>query len=162
MILQILLLIHVLVSLTGIASGVVVLFGLLKAERLEGWTALFLTTTALTSVSGFFFPYHGFTPAIAMGIVSLVVVALALYAFYARRLNGGWRKVYVITAVLALYLNVFVAIVQAFLKIPALRALAPTQTEPIFKAAQLLAFALFVVLGIAAAMKFKIQPTQTT
>ena len=155
-------LIHVVISLLGILSGFVVLFGLLTAKRLDAWTALFLTTTVLTSVTGFFFPVHRILPSHIAGIISLVVLAVAIYARYARGLNGVWRKVYVVGAVLALYLNVFVAIVQAFLKIPALKAMAPTQTEPAFKLTQLLVLALFIVLAVVATIKFTNKPTQIT
>src|SRR6266404_2107877 len=130
MILKIYTLIHVAISLVGIFSGFVVLLGLLSGKRLDGWTALFLTTTVATSVTGFFFPVHHFMPSHVVGIISLIVLAVAIYARYNRALAGGWRKTYVIGAVIALYLNVFVGIVQAFQKVPALKALAPTQTEP--------------------------------
>src|SRR5438477_12073222 len=100
--------VHVLISLVGIGSGFVVIFGLLAGKRLDGWTALFLATTVLTSVTGFFFPFHGVTPAIVVGIISLVVLAIGIYARYLRKLAGAWRKTYVITALLALYFNVFV------------------------------------------------------
>jgi hypothetical protein len=137
------------ISLVGIFSGFVVLFGLLTGKRLDGWTWLFLTTTVATSVTGFFFPFRGFTPAHAVGILSLTILAIALYARYSRQLNGAWRKTYVFTAMLSLYLNVFVLIVQAFQKVPALKDLAPTQTEPPFKLTQLVVLVLFVLLGIA-------------
>src|ERR1051325_9727479 len=100
--------IHVLISLVAIASGFLVVFGVITGRRLDGWTAFFLATTAATSVTGFFFPFHGITPAIITGIISLAVLAVSSYARYSRGLAGGWRKVYVITAILALYLNVFV------------------------------------------------------
>src|SRR6266436_5254677 len=116
MILKIYTLIHVVISLVGIFSGFVVLFGLLSGKRLDGWTALFLATTVATSVTGFFFPVHHFMPSHGVGIISLVVLAVAIYGRYRRHLSGPWRKVYVIGAVMALYLNIFVAIVQAFLK----------------------------------------------
>ena len=147
--------VHVVISLIGIGSGLVVLAGLLAAKRLDGWTALFLVSTVATSVTGFFFPFHGFTPAIAVGIISLLVLAVASFARYGRRLAGAWRWVYVITAMVALYLNVFVLIVQLFQKVPALKALAPTQSETPFLVAQLVAFALFVVLTIFAAIRFR-------
>ena len=150
--------IHVAISLVGLLSGLVVLFGLLAGKRLAGWTGLFLATTVATSVTGFGFPFHRFLPAHAVGILSLVILAVALYALYARRLAGAWRKTYVIAAVAALYLNVFVAIVQAFLKVPALHALAPTQTEAPFKLVQLLVLALFVGLAILAARRFRGEP----
>jgi hypothetical protein len=146
---------HVLLSLVGIVSGFVVLRGLLASERLDGWTALFLTTTTATSVTGFLFPFHGFTPAIGTGILSMVVLAVACSARYGRHLVGSWRLVYVATAVLALYLNVFVLVVQAFLKVPALKALAPQQNEPPFAAAQGAVFLLFVVFGFRAARRFQ-------
>ncbi len=108
-----------------------------------------------TSVTGFFFPFHGFTPAIGVGIVSLVVLAVAIFARYSRRLAGAWRWIYVVAAMIALYLNVFVLIVQLFQKVPALKALAPTQSEAPFLVAQLVAFALFLVLTIFAAIRFR-------
>jgi hypothetical protein len=147
--------VHVAISLVGIVSGLVVVFGLLGSKRLEGWTALFLFTTVATSVTGFFFPFHGFTPGDAIGIVSLVVLAIAILALYRRRLAGGWRRTYVISAVVALYLNVFVLIVQLFEKVPTLRALAPTQSERPFAVTQVVVMVLFIVLGIAAAKKFR-------
>ncbi len=147
--------IHVALSLIGILAGFVVAFGLLTAKRLDGWTAIFLISTVATSVTGFFFPFHGFTPAIGVGIVSLVVLAVAIFARYSRRLAGAWRWIYVVAAMIALYLNVFVLIVQLFQKVPALKALAPTQSEAPFLVAQLVAFALFLVLTIFAAIRFR-------
>ena len=145
---------HVLISLVGIVSGFVVLFGLLTAKRLEGWTALFLVTTVATSVTGFGFPIDAILPSHIVGIISLVVLAVAIIARYAFHLSGFWRSVYVITAGIALYLNVFVLIVQLFQKIPALKALAPTQSEPPFAFAQGGTLVIFVVLVIAATIKF--------
>ncbi|MCU1264893.1 MAG: hypothetical protein JWM21_1211 [Acidobacteria bacterium] len=150
--------VHVIISLIGIGSGLIVLFGMLGGKRLDGWTALFLVTTVATSVTGFFFPFHGFTPAIAVGIISLLVLAVAVVARYARHLLGAWRWIYVVTAMVALYLNVFVLIVQSFQKVPALKALAPTQSEPPFLIAQVLALVLFIILTIVAAIKFRIEP----
>jgi hypothetical protein len=150
--------VHVLLSLIGIFSGFVVAFGLLRAKRLDGWTALFLATTVATSVTGFLFPFHKFLPSHGVGIVSLVVLSIAILARYVRRLAGAWRRTYVITAVIALYFNLFVLIAQAFMKVPALKAMAPTQSEPPFVAAQLVALALFVVLGIFAASRFRNAP----
>ena len=147
--------IHVALSLIGILAGFVVAFGLLTAKRLDGWTAIFLISTVATSVTGFFFPFHGFTPAIGVGIVSLVVLAVAIFARYSRQLTGAWRWIYVVTAMIALYLNVFVLIVQLFQKVPALKALAPTQSETPFLVAQLVAFVFFVVLTIFAAIRFR-------
>ncbi len=153
--LTVLTLVHVVLSLIGIGSGLVVVFGLITRKQLKGWTALFLTTTIATSVTGFLFPVHKFLPSHAVGILSLIVLALAVFAFYERRLAGAWRRIYVIGAVIALYLNVFVLIVQLFQKVPALRAMAPTQSEPAFKITQLIVLTVFIVLCIAVAMKFR-------
>lgn len=123
---------HVILSLIGIATGTVVLFGMLGGKRLPTWTALFLATTVLTTVSGFLFPFERLLPSHIVGIISLVALAIALFALYIRRIAGPWRWIYVATAVLSLYLNVFVGVVQAFLKQPFLKPLAPTQSEPSF------------------------------
>jgi hypothetical protein len=146
---------HVVLSLVGIGSGFVVAFGLLLGKRLPLWTATFLSTTVLTSVTGFMFPVHHFMPSHGVGIVSLIVLALAIYALYVKRLAGGWRRVYVIDAVIALYLNFFVLIVQLFQKVLALKALAPTQTEAPFKVAQLTALVAFTLLAIFATRRFR-------
>jgi uncharacterized membrane protein len=150
---------HVIISLLAIFSGFVVLVGLLVGNRLDRWTVLFLTTTVATSVTGFFFPVTHFMPSHAIGIISLAVLALAIYARYPRRLAGGWRKTYVICAVAALYLNVFVGVFQAFRRVPSLMALAPTQTESPFKLTQLVVLTIFAAVGIAAAFRFHINPT---
>lgn len=149
---------HTLISLVGIFTGFVVLFGLLAGKRLDGWTKWFLITTVATSITGFFFPFHGFTPAIGLGIISLIVLAVAIYARYLKSLAGAWRWIYAVTAVLALYFNVFVAIVQSFEKVPALKALAPTQTEPPFATTQLIFLLIFVGLAIAAVVRFRVEP----
>src|SRR6266487_3158160 len=162
MILHIYTIIHVLISLVGIFNGLIVLFGMLAGKRLDGWTKRFLITTVATSVTGFFFPFHGFTPAIALGIMSLIVLAVAIFARYPRQLIGHWRWIYVVSAVIALYFNVFVAIVQAYEKIPALKVLAPTQTEPPFKLTQLVVLAIFVLLGIVATITFRNELIRTT
>jgi hypothetical protein len=146
---------HVVISLIGIVSGLVVMVGLLVGRRLNGSTVLFLISTVLTSVTGFFFPFHGVTPAIVVGIISLVLLAVAIVARYARHLAGAWRWIYVVTAMISLYLNVFVLIVQLFQKVPALRALAPTQSEPPFAVTQLVVLGLFVVLTIGALIRFR-------
>ena len=159
MILHVYTIIHTLISLAAIFTGLIVLFGMLAGKRLDGWTKWFLVTAVATTVTGFFFPFHGFTPAIALGIISLPVLALAIYARYSRDLAGHWRWIYVVSAVTTLYFNVFVAIVQSFEKIPALKAMAPTQTEPPFKLTQLVALALFVLLAIIAAIRFRPEPT---
>jgi uncharacterized membrane protein SirB2 len=147
-------LVHVLISLVGIASGLVVLFGLLSAKRLDGWTALCLITTVLTSVTGFGFPFDHLLPSHKVAILSLVLLAIASLARYGLHMAGAWRWIYVVTAVMALYLNVFVLVFQGFEKVPALKALAPTQSEPPFLVAELLVLALFIVLGIFAVKKF--------
>jgi hypothetical protein len=147
-------LLHVIISLIGVVSGLIVVFGMFGSHRLPGWTALFLLTTVLTSVTGFLFPGTTLTPARIFGIISLVVQAPTLLALYAFRLGGLWRWVYVGGAVIALYLNAFVAVVQSFLKIPILHPLAPTASEPPFLAAEGVLLAIFVVLGIVALVKF--------
>ena len=146
---------HTAISLIGIVSGLIVMFGLLGGKQLDKWTALFLLTTVLTSVTGFLFPVDHILPSHKVGILSLLVLAVAIPARYFFHLAGGWRRTYVLSAVLALYLNVFVLVVQLFLKVPALKALAPTQQEPPFLVAQLIVLALFIWLAIAAVKKFR-------
>jgi hypothetical protein len=145
---------HVLISLVALASGVVVLYGLLTSNRLDGWTNLYIVTIVATSVTGFFFPVHHFMPSHGVGILSLMVLAITILARYRYHLAGGWRRAYAITAVIALYLNFFVLVAQMFGKIPALKALAPTQTEPPFLVTQLTVLIVFIVLGTRAATKF--------
>jgi hypothetical protein len=148
-------LVHVAISLVGIASGLVVLFGLIGGRRLEGWTALFLATTVATSLTGFGFPFDHLLPSHIVGIISLVVLGVAIVARYPLALAGRWRRAYVACAVLALYLNVFVLVVQAFLKVPALRAMAPTQSEPSFVVTQSTVLVLFVALGVVSSIRFR-------
>jgi hypothetical protein len=148
------LLVHVILSLIGIASGLIVLYGMLAGQRMQGMTALFLATTILTSLTGFPLPPFGFDPPRAVGVISLVLLALAVVALYGLRLAGAWRWVYVATAVAALYLNCFVAVVQSFMKLSFLKPLAPTQSEPPFLVAQLVVLAAFIVLGVLAARRF--------
>ena len=143
-------LVHVVISLIGIGSGLVVVGGFLTQKEFRWWTPLFLTTTVATSATGYGFPFEHLLPSHIVGAISLVVLAVVLYARYARRLVGAWRATYVIGAVTALYFNVFVLVVQLFLKVPALKALAPTQSEPPFAIAQLLVLVLFVVAGALA------------
>jgi hypothetical protein len=145
---------HVALSLIGIAAGLVVLIGLISGRYFGMWTATFLGATVLTCVTGFGFPGDHVLPSHIVGVVSLVVLALAIVALYGLHLRGAWRAIYVVSAGLALYLNVFVGVVQAFLKIPALHALAPQQTESPFVVAQLLVLALFAVLTVVAARRF--------
>ena len=146
---------HVLISLVGIASGLVVMYGLLTANRLERWTTFFLVSTAATSLTGFFFPFKGVTPGIVVGILSLIVLALAVIGRYALNLAGPWRGIYIVAASVALYFNVFVFVVQSFEKVPQLRALAPTQKEPPFAVAQLFVLLVFVVVTGFALKRFR-------
>src|SRR5262245_34469121 len=148
-------LLHVIITLVAIGSGLIAVGGMFASHRLPATTALFLSTTVLTSVTGFLFPIHGFTPALGVGIVSCVILATALVAYYLKRLTGAWRWIYVITAIAALYFNVFVLVAQSFVKVAALSALAPTQSEPPFAIAQAAVMAIFVLIGIAAAVKFR-------
>ena len=151
-------LIHVLISLAGIGTGFAVVGGWLSGKHLPKWTAWFLATTALTSLTGFFFPFKGFTPPYAFAVLSLLVLALASYALYSRRLHGRWRNAYVICAATALYLNFFVLIAQLFLRSPALHELAPTGSEPAFGITQGLLLLLFIGLGRAALRRFPSVP----
>jgi hypothetical protein len=148
-------LVHVVISLIGIFTGLIVVLGMLGGKRLDALTAIFLATTVATSVTGFGYPIHHFGPPHIVGVISLVVLAIALLARYAMHLRGAWRWIYVVTAVIALYLNVFVAIVQAFQKVPALNALAPTQKEPPFAIAQLVALVIFILLAVFASKRFR-------
>lgn len=153
--------IHVAISLAAILSGLVVTVGLLKVKMFDKWTAVFLLTTLATSITGFLFPFHGVTPAIIVGIISLVLLAFAIFARYGRGLLGPWRWIYVVAAMTALYLNVFVLIVQLFQDVPTLKALAPTQTEPSFLVIQLVTLVIFVLLTIVAAIRFRGGTTTT-
>jgi hypothetical protein len=146
---------HVVISLIGIASGFVVVFGMMGGKRLPAVTMLFLVTTALTCLTGFLFPLKSVTPAVILGILSILVLLVATIALYGRHLAGAWRGTYVISAIVALYFNFFVLIVQSFQKVPALNALAPTQSEGPFKIAQLLALVVFIALGTLAFKRFR-------
>ena len=150
--------VHTAVSLVGIISGLVVLVGLLTAKPLNGWTAVFLVSTVATSATGFLLPFGVLLPSHYIGVVSLVVLAVAILARYPLRLAGSWRWIYVVCAVTALYLNVFVLVVQLFRKVPALQAMAPTQSEPPFAITQLVVLVLFGVLAVRAAVKFRPGP----
>lgn len=147
--------VHVLISLVGIVSGLVVMYGLLTANRLERWTTLFLVSTAATNITGFLFPFKGITPGIVIGVLSLVVLAFAVVGRYALNLNGPWRPIYIVAASVALYFNIFVFVVQLFEKVPQLRTLAPTQKEPPFAVAQILVLLLFVVFTGFALKRFR-------
>jgi hypothetical protein len=158
MILQIYTVIHTLISLIAIFTGIVVLFGMLGGKRLDGWTKWFLATAVATTITGFFFPFHGFTPAVGLGIISLPFLAVTIFARYPKYLAGAWRWIFVIGAVICLYFNLFVLVVQAFEKIPALHALAPTQTEPPFKLTQLIVLLVSALLAIVATIRFHPEP----
>jgi hypothetical protein len=162
MALQYFTLVHILISLVGIASGFGVLSGLMAGKLFRRWTAVFLATTAATSVTGFFFPFNGLTPGIAVGVLSLVALAVAYYALYGRRPERSWRRVFVISAVLSLYFNFFVLVVQFFQKTPALVEIAPTLTEAPFATTQGVVLIAFVVLAIAAVRRFDEQPGRTS
>ncbi len=146
--------VHTAISLIGIFAGLVVLYGMFSSKRLEAWTAVFLLTTVLTSVTGFFFPVEKILPSHIVGVLSLLVLAVTLAALYVYRLAGKWRWLYVASAVFALYLNVFVGIVQSFGKVPFLNALAPTQKDPPFIIAQAVVLLLFIYFGIKALRSF--------
>jgi hypothetical protein len=149
--------IHVVISLIGIATGLVVLFGMLGNRWLPRWNAIFLLTTILTSVTGFGFPFSfdHLLPSHKVGFLSLILLAIALVVLYGKHMAGGWRRVYVYTAMIAEWLNIFVLIVQAFLKVPALHALAPNGKEPPFAITQLVVLVIFGWLTIRAARRFQ-------
>jgi len=151
MILNALTIFHVALSLVGIGSGVVAIYGLLKAKTPGRWTQVFLATTAATSLTGFLFPFHGVTPAQALGVLSLIALLIASLAIYRYHRQGIWRRTYAITVVMAFYFNVFVLIVQLFRRVPSLSAIAPTQSEPPFQIGQLAALLLFAAIGVRAA-----------
>jgi hypothetical protein len=149
-------LVHVAITLIAILSGLAVLFGLLRSRRMDGLTDIFLIFTVLTDVTGFMFPFHGLTPAFNLGIISSVVLIPTLVARYAFAMTGWWRGTYVIGAVLSLYFNCFVLVVQAFQKVPALHALAPKGNEPPFAIAQGLGLLFFIVTGFLASRRFRL------
>ena len=148
-------LLHVVITLVAIGSGLIVVGGMFASHKLPGTTALFLFTTALTSVTGFLFPIRAFTPALGVGIVACVILAFALFALYKERLAGAWRPIYVITAIISLYLNVFVLIAQSFMKVSGLNALAPTQSEPPFAITQGVVLVIFIIITLIALARFR-------
>jgi len=155
-------LLHVLISLIGIGSGLIALYGWLNGRLLSGWTPLFLVSTVLTSVTGFLFPVEHLLPSHKVGILSLIVLAIANAALYLFHLAGKWRAIYVISALTALYLNCFVAVVQSFLKIPALHVMAPNGNEPPILVAQTIVLLFFIVLGVFATKRFRGVPVLAT
>lgn len=148
-------LIHLLISLVALGAGFVVIGGMLAGRIFPRWNALFLAATIATSVTGFGFPFEKFLPSHGVAIVSLAVLAVAVWAYYGKRLAGRRRTIYVFAAVMAQYLNFFVLIAQLFLRVPALIALAPTQSEPPFAATQLVVLAAFVVVGLMTLKSFR-------
>ena len=149
---------HVIISLIAIAAGLIAVFGMVTGQRMAGWTLLFLVMTVLTSVTGFGFPFDHLLPSHIVGAISLVFLAVALFAIYVQNLAGAWRWIYVVSAIVALWFNVFVLIVQAFQKIAFLKALAPTQSEPPFQIVQGVTLVVFIGLMIAAVRKFRPWP----
>ena len=150
-------LVHVVISLIGIVAGLIVMFGMLGSNRMPGLTAIFLLFTILTSATGFLFPFNGVTPGIIIGALSLLLLAIACIALYAMKLSGAWRWIYVLTALLSLYFNVFVLVIQSFLKIPELTALAPGNppSGPVFAVVQGLVLVFFVIMMIGAVRRFR-------
>ena len=148
-------LVHVIISLVGIGSGIVVFLAMLARDRVAAWTALFLISTIVTSVSGFFFHSTAIGPPHVFGVISLVVLAAAVLARYVFALAGWWRLIFIVGAWIALYLNCVVAVIQFFQKFSFLQPLAPTQTEPPFLITQAVMLAIFVIVGIAAGVRFR-------
>lgn len=153
--------VHVVISLIGIVAGIIVMFGLFGSNRMPGLTAIFLLFTILTSATGFLFPFEGFKPSYVVGALSLVLLAIACVALYGIKLSGAWRWIYVVTAMISLYLNVFVLVIQSFLKIPALTALAPGNppSGPVFAVVQGIVLLFFIIAIIAASRRFRPMPT---
>src|SRR6202166_5062082 len=155
---------HVIISLVGIVSGLIVLSGLLGSNRMPGLTALFLLTTILTSLTGFGFPFTALLPSHMVGALSLVLLAIACIALYGMKLSGAWRWIYAVTALLSLYLNVFVLVIQGFLKVPALHALAPGEPPggPVFAVVQLIVLVFFVMVIIGAVRRYRALPASAS
>ncbi|WP_028138743.1 hypothetical protein [Bradyrhizobium japonicum] len=152
--------VHVVISLIAIAAGLVVMFGLLGSKSMPGLTAIFLAFTILTSATGFLFPFEKLLPSHVIGLISLALLAIACVALYGMKLAGAWRPVYIVTAMISLYFNVFVLVIQSFLKVPALAALAPSvppapPSGPVFAVVQGIVLVFFVVLTIGAWRRFK-------
>jgi len=148
---------HVVISLVGIVAGFVVAYGFLVNRNLPRWTAVFLSTTIATSVSGFLLPAEKILPSHVVGVLSLITLSIATYAEYAKAHTGGWRSAYVVTALISQYFNVFVLVVQSFQKIPVLKSLAPTQTEPAFAVAQLAVLVGFIAIGYMSLKRYSVK-----
>jgi hypothetical protein len=149
--------VHVIISLIGIGAGIIVMFGLLGSKRTPGMTAIFLLFTILTSATGFLFPFEGLKPSYIVGALSLVLLAIACIALYGMKLSGAWRWIYAVTAMLSLYLNIFVLVIQSFLKVPALHALAPGEPPggPVFGVVQGVVLVFFVLVIIGVVRRFR-------
>jgi hypothetical protein len=147
--------VHVVISLIGIASGLIVAFGLVGAKRMDGMTAIFLATTLLTDITGFFFPFTVFKPSYVVGTLSTIVLLIAIFARYSKHLAAGWRRAYVITAMIGLYLNCFVLVAQLFMKVPSLNKLAPNGNEPPFLISQVVAMVIFIIWTVIAVKQFR-------
>jgi hypothetical protein len=145
---------HVAISVVGILTGAIVLLCMIRDRPIAIWNEIFLVTTIATSVTGFLFPFKGVTPAIIVGSLSLAILALGLLAFYGMHLAGFWRRLYADCAIIALYLNSFVFVVQSFAKLPPLKAVAPTQSEPPFLVAQGAVLVVFIIGGFLAQRQF--------
>ena len=154
-------LVHTVISIVAIAAGLVVVGGLIAGVRIDGWTGIFLVTTALSSVTGFFFPFTKLLASHWVGVISLIILPFVIAARYWKHLRGAWRGIYVVGTVLVLYLNFFILNVQLFRRIPALIVAAPKQTEPPVVLTQLLVLALFAWLGFAAFRRFRPQAVGT-
>ena len=155
--------VHVVISLIGILAGLVVMFGMLGSNRMPGLTAIFLLFTILTSATGFVIPpllTEKLLPSHIVGVLSLVLLLIACFALYGQGLSGVWRPIYVVTALLSLYLNVFVLVIQSFLKVPALHALAPSvpPAEPPFAVAQGIVLVFFAIMIIGAIRRYRPVP----
>jgi hypothetical protein len=148
---------HVIISLIAIVSGIIVMFGMLGSNKMPGLTAIFLLFTILTSATGFLFPFEKLLPSHIISILSLVLLAIACLALYAMKLEGAWRWIYAVTALLSLYFNVFVLVIQSFLKIPALTALAPGNppSGPVFAVVQGIVLVFFILMIIGAIRRFR-------
>jgi hypothetical protein len=149
--------VHVIISLIAIVSGIIVMFGLLGSKRAPGLTAIFLLFTILTSATGLLFPFEKLLPSHIIGILSLVLLAIACFALYGQKLSGAWRWIYIVTAMISLYFNVFVLVIQSFLKVPALTALAPGNppSGPVFAVIQGLVLVFFIVVIVGAVRRFR-------
>jgi len=149
--------VHVIISLIGIVAGIIVMFGMLGSNRMPGLTAIFLLFTILTSATGFLFPFEKLLPSHVISILSLVLLVIACFALYVMKLSGAWRWIYAVTALLSLYFNVFVLVIQSFLKVPALAAVAPGNppSGPVFGVVQGIVLVFFILMIIGAIRRFR-------